>query len=300
MNRLYNRYITIKLILDQGKFPNTNSNTKTLTCNDGWNNCAAEVQIDKGGSGYSAVSCVAVIHNMNWDDCTAFSVMQLTSNWNLSKNVIEIYAANDDAPPLIFRGNVLEAILTPDNPESSNGAFVIKSLMGGIDLNDWSSATSMSGQKSIDSMLRYIISKSPLGYTPLISKKITGFIMSPIFQGNWQSQLSDLCKKFNLRYKIDVLKGNNVVFVAPHNEPFVDYIAPLSEENATNGFPKSGGYSVILDTWYDPRLVLGQLVDLRTMISTLQGTYLINGMSIVISNNNQQWNNKLTLIRNNR
>lgn|SRR5574343_136593 len=300
MDRLYNRYITIKLILDQGNFPNTNSNTKTLTCNDGWNNCAAEVQIQKGGSGYSAVACTAIIHNMNWDDCIAFSVMQLTSNWNLSKNIIEIYAGNDDAPPLIFRGNVLEAILAPDNPDSSNGAFVIQSLMGGIDLNDWSSATSMSGKQPINSVLRYIISKSPLGYTPLISSEITGYIMSPIFQGNWQNQLADICKKFNLQYKIDVLKGNNVVFVAPHGRPFVDTISELSEENSTNGFPKSGGYSIILNTWYDPRLVLGQLITLKTMITTLQGTYLINGMFIDISNNSQRWNNKLTLIRNNR
>lgn len=304
MDRLQNRNMSVKLILDNGVFPSNNSNVKDITCNDGKDFCAAEVIIMKQGSGYSAISCVLIIHGMDFDDCCSFVVMQQKRNWNLSKNSIEVYAGNQPTnkslPPLLFKGSVLKAML-PKNPTDTNGAFIIMALQGGVEINEWSEPTSISGEISKVFALKSIIAKSYIGYSPSISPDVTGVVKDVVLEGNWREQLTKFCQKFNLEFRIDVIDGQNVVMVAPPNKPFVKQTTEISEQNNNLiGLPDGSDMCIQVDTWFDSTLIFGQLVELKTVITPLNGTYLVTGMRIELSNNSDSWYNHLELTGQNK
>ena len=223
--------------------------------------------------------------------------MQEISPEDLGINAVEVYAGNyksdeNGLPNFIYRGEVFSATL-PSIPISNDIGLVINSLSGGNSLNEYTQTTSVDGNTSVERVIRNIISKAEYGYTPNIN--IPAISVTDIhLDGNWRIQLADICKKFRLKFRIDA----DIIRVAPYaNILAVSKKTTISSNNVMQGSPEGGNRSVIVNAWYDSDLIYGQKITLLSQFDYFNGDYIIIGMKINIANNDDAWDNQLTLMR---
>lgn len=290
------RFITIKIILQTGSYSNSpaGSNIKTFTCNSEYANCNAICNIQKRGLGFSGESANITIYGLNMDSIKDLTYLQTLSPLNLGQNYIEVYAGNEetdkDLPNFIYRGQIYEAKLST-NPASDNIAFTISSLSGGNSLNQYTQSTSIKGNATHQTIIRNIVSKAEYGYTILFNL-VNGYAKDIYLKGNWRDQLAVFCHKFRYKFRID---GANI-YVAPANKLlYKGKETTISAKNVMQGTPTGADRSIVVNTWYDSNLVYGQKIVLEA--NQFSGKYIIIGMGINIANNDDAWDNKLTLMR---
>ena len=297
---IFDRLMTIKLILDNGDYKessNPGSNVLQLQCDNGYSNCNAHAGITKSGLGLSSESASVTIHGLDKTTIEQLTYMQTISPEDLGINAIEIYAGNritseDSLPNMIYRGQIFSASL-PTNPASNDIGFSITSLSGGNSLSQYTQTTSVDGRATVESVVRNIIAKAEYGYTPDINIPVI-YVSDVYLKGNWRVQLQKICTKFRLKFKVDA----DIIRVAEYNKPFPNIKKTvISAKNILQGSPAGADRFVIAETWFDSDLIYGQKIQLDSQFDYFNGDYIITGMRMNIANNDDAWDNQLSLMR---
>lgn len=301
---LKNRYITIELELEKGKYFQGNNGVKTVVCNSGYGNAVAEIEVIIQGSGFSAIEGNVILYGQKWDDIMQYLVAQFENNWNIAINKVRIYAGNDlvngNKPPLLVELQVVSATIEFDNPAQSNRALVIVGYQGGASRNKTSEATVIGSDKpqSLQFLFSSIIAKSQdAGLTPDVSQVIGNFTGIHL-EGNWQMQLAKACVKFGYQWRII----GNRVYVAPQQASLVNKkgIAIVSDDNVKFKYPHALSYGLEVSTWFDQNIIYGQRIQLATSVTRWEGEYTIIGMHIMLGNNTDKWYNILQITKPNK
>jgi hypothetical protein len=289
------RYMTIKLILDEGVYPSsmqggTGSNVKIITCNSDVNSLTAEVTITKA-TGFMDCSAYVTIYGLTIDDINAFSRHNVSYASQIPANRIEIYAGYevDDAgiPPFAYSGQIRRAGANLNDPSRP---FVIVSQVGITNQNTISPSTSFAGTVSLNTMFESMAKQvnPPLVYQ---GYNINGTALNPNYYGGIGEQIKQAAADHGCTTRID----GDKLYVTKVGQPFSDLVYDISAQNGMLGYPAVTEFGIDVRCRYTPAINFGQKIHVTSQLLIANGDWYINGMMTVLQNRGAKWETVLKL-----
>lgn len=268
-NSYSSKLLRATLILPQGNFPGTASNTLMLV---GYR-MLAHIET---ASGYPATLNLTVF-GMRQDDMNQVTILWAGPNTTAipANPLIQLEASNDGvAWTQVFEGRFVEA--APDYTAAPNVAMKILAATGYGPNLQIAPPTSYPGVSqyapSIVSVAQYIVGQ--MGFK-LEVNGVTGNLSTPYYPGTYMDQFRELCKHANLDYYFDV---NNVIAICPANTPRQNKAVPLfTPQSGLVGFPTVQRNGVHVDVLWTPALSIGgnlQIAD--SLVPGANGTWFAN------------------------
>lgn len=300
VNNLNTRYLTIKLILDNGIFPDSTtngvgSNTKIITANSGSGYLACEVVVNKM-IGFLSNEAYITIYGMNLQDINTFSRANIQNPFTLYvANRVEIYAGYslqaNGLPALLYSGQVLTA--APDF-NGNNRKFNIHSLIAGVTQNGFSLPTNPTGTVALNDLFQNMINRFPntLAYKP---NNVTGVAVNPLYEGSALQQLQQATSDYGYQMMLD----NNTVYISPKDTPFNTATYILSGDNGMLGYPILEDMGLSVRMRYDPAVSIGSQIKLISLMDIVKQSkdniWWVNAMQIFLQNKESKWETVLKL-----
>lgn len=260
------------ITLAVGKFGSSNNNQITL---EGYRSC---VNIDKAG--WMANGTLrAQIFGMSLSDMNAATTLKFAPDSTM-QNQIEVYAIDGSAETLIFSGNMVNAWsnfqsppdvyfevqaqscyfqqLTPVAPRSFNGSFDVASAIGQI-----------------------VRSMSDSSGTPYVFENngVNVQLRDMYLAGSAMDQLRAIARAA----RIDVYGDPPIIAICPMNKGRGATIPELSAETGLIGYPAFDGTGVTLRTEFNPAIVFGGKVRVKSDLMRASGVWVVSAVSHSLS-----------------
>lgn len=239
------------LILPEGNFPGTSSNTLTLV---GFR-MSATVQ---GAASYP-----------NQMDLTIYGMQQVDMNavtilWDLvnataasARAFVTLEASsNGTAWTQVFEGTFIEA--APDYQAIPDASLRIQAQAGYGSQIQIATPASYTGQTSVAVIAQYLAGQ--MGFV-LENNGVTGNLSSPYYPGTYMDQFKALCEHANLDFYFD---GNTTLAICPKNQPRQGNVMPvISPQTGLIGYPSIQRYGIHVDALFTPSLILGRPIQIQ-------------------------------------
>lgn len=183
--------------------------------------------------------------------------------WELTYRAIKFRAgyADDISLPLCFNGFVSSA--TSQKPEGGDFVTEIKAYDGGLSMqNGYTAISIVSGQKTSD-ILQALSSNLPgVRASPIIGTFPSTNLRGKVIMNNtWQA----IVEESNGLAVID----NGQVKILNYNEGIAPAIPIIDAAAGLLGSPRRGATKIEFDMLFEPRLALGQIVQLQSAANPL-------------------------------
>lgn len=288
------RYMTAKFTLSEGVYPNSGGNqTLFVPLDSTVGNLYGEINI-RNEIGLNNNSAIITIFGLQNEIINTLSRINLNSNFDLwTDNQVDIYAGYvlDSAsglPPLVYTGQIRSAGADYSNPDRP---FVVQSLQGGVSRNVVSPPTSISGNISINDLLKSLANRNGSTY---IGNGVTGSVSNIAYDGSLIQQIEKICRDYNLVKNWDFTK--NILYVAPSGTALSNGVYELNANTGMVGSPQPLEDGVSVAAYFNPSLVLGQTINLTSQYyDYVNRPWIINAMFHILQNRGQEWLTVMTL-----
>lgn len=255
------RYLFIKLILDQGIFESTQSNTKLIDGSP--NGLTMEVMFSKS-TGMLITNAMVTIFGMLNSDIKQLTKLQYFTGSYLPTNSIEIYAGyelNDDGmPPIVYKGQIFTAFVDRNNPSRP---FKIMSqdmfALGNTNLPNIEAKDTHLVKDLIKEILTNYKTQTgiELLYQPI---NITNDLQINNFSttGSLRNQLDQLTTQVGVQYKID----EPYLVVYNMNENPNTQELTISKYNGLLGYPMVEPLGISIRVRFNPMIRWGAKIKL--------------------------------------
>ncbi len=291
---LKTRYMTAKFTLSEGVYPNSGGNqTLFVPLNSSAGNLYGEINISNE-IGLNNNSSIVNIFGLENEIINTLSRINLNSNYDLwTDNQVDIYAgyvldSDSGLPPLVYTGQIRSA---GANYSDTNRPFVVKSLQGGVSRNVVSPPTSVSGNISLNDLLKSLANRNGSTY---IGNGVNGSVSNIAYDGSLIQQIEKICKDYNLVKNWDFTK--NILYVAPSGTALSNEVYELNANTGMVGSPQPLEDGVSVAAYFNPSLVLGQTVNLTSQYyDYVNRPWIINAMYHILNNRGDEWLTIMTL-----
>ena len=257
------KLLRVTLILPEGNFPGTSSNTLTLV---GYKT-SATVQ---GAARYPNTLDLELF-GMKADDMNAVTILYSASTPTaVATRALVILEASPDGGATftqVFEGTFVQA--QPDYQDLPNGYLHVQAITGNGMQITTVPPTSYTGATSIAQIAQYLAQQ--MGFS-LENNGVTGNLASPYFPGTYMDQFRQLCEHANLDFYFD---GNTTLAICPANQPRQGKPKPvLSPSTGLVGFPVIGQYGIQVKALWTPALTLGGEIEVAgSIVPPTNGTW---------------------------
>ncbi len=291
---LKTRYMTAKVTLSEGVYPNSGgSQTLFIPLDSSAGNLYGEVNI-RNEIGLNNNSAIITIFGLENDLINTLSRINLNSNYDLwADNQVDIYAgyvldSDSGLPPLVYTGQIRSA---GANYSNTDRPFVIQSLQGGVSRNIVSAPTGISGNISLNDLLKSLASRNGSTY---IGNGVTGSVSNIVYDGSLIQQIEKICRDYNLVKNWDFTR--NILYVAPSGTALSNEVYELNANTGMIGSPQPLEDGVSVAAYFNPSLVLGQTINLTSQsYNYVNRPWIINAMFHILSNRGDEWMTIMTL-----
>lgn len=288
------RYMTAKFTLSQGVYPNSGgSQTLFVPLNSTVGNLYGEINI-RNEIGLNNNSAAISLFGLENETIKTLSRINLNSNYDLwTDNQVDIYAgyvldSDSGLPPLVYTGQIRSAGADYNNTERP---FVVQSLQGGVSRNVVSPPTSISGNISINDLLKSLANRNGSNY---VGNGVTGSVSNIAYDGSLIQQIEKICRDYNLVKNWDFTK--NILYVSPSGTALSNQVYELNVNTGMIGSPQPLEDGVSVAAYFNPSLVLGQTVNLTSAYyDYVNRPWIINAMFHILQNRGTDWLTVMTL-----
>jgi hypothetical protein len=293
-SNLKTRYMTAKFTLSQGVYPNSGGNQELFVpLNSSAGNLYGEINI-RNEIGLNNNSAVITIYGLDVEIINTLSRINVNSNYDLwTDNQVDIFAGYvlDSAtglPPLVYTGQIRSAGADFSNTDRP---FVVKSLQGGVSRNALAPPTSVSGQISLNDLLKSLANRDGSNY---VSNNVTGSVSNVAYDGSLIQQIEKICRDNNLIKNWDFTK--NILYVSPSGTALSNQVYELNSNTGMIGSPQPLEDGVSVAAYFNPSLTLGQTINLTSQYyDYVNRPWIINAMFHVLQNRGDEWLTVMTL-----
>lgn len=248
---LINRQLRASLILPQGSFPGTDSNTLVLE--------SYRMSAKLSGAGNFTSQCAMQIFGMRQVDMNAVTVLfgQDGNPINVNARAILILEANDAGNWLqVFEGQFSEA--QPDYRSLPDVALSISAVTG----MGWqilsASPSSFSGGVDVAGLCQQLASQ--MGYS-FENNGVTGQLNTPYLSGTLMDQFREVCSAAGIDYYFD---SKATLIICPRNQPRQGKQAVvLSATSGLIGYVTLSRFGIELDCLWNAAIELGSPIQLK-------------------------------------
>ena len=293
-SNLKTRYMTAKFTLSQGVYPNSGGNQELFVPLDSSaGNLYGEINI-RNEIGLNNNSAVITIYGLNTEIINTLSRINVNSNYDLwTDNQVDIFAGYvlDSAtglPPLVYTGQIRSAGADYSNPDRP---FIVKSLQGGVSRNVLAPPTSISGQISLNDLLKSLANRDGSNY---VGNGVTGSVSNVAYDGSLIQQIEKICRDNNLIKNWDFTR--NILYVSPSGTALSNQVYELNANTGMLGSPQPLEDGISVAAYFNPSLTLGQTINLTSeYYNYVNRPWIINAMFHVLQNRGDEWLTVMTL-----
>jgi hypothetical protein len=247
-----NRVLRATLLLPQGNFPGTNSNTLVLE------NFRMSARLT--GAGNFTNQCALQIWGMRQVDMNAVTVL-FGQDGNPpainSRAILTLATVEANKPPLqVFVGQFSDA--QPDYKELPDVCLSINAVTGLG--QQYATAAPSSFPNGVDVATLAEQLATQMGY-PFEDNGVTGTIATPYFAGTLMDQFRQLCEAARCDYYFD---AKATLIICPKNQPRQNQSAVvLSDSTGLIGYPTLNRFGVEVDAQFQPAFELGSPIQIE-------------------------------------
>lgn len=252
MSSFVNRQLRASLILPQGVFPGTNSNTLVLS--------GLRIQARLEAAGNFNNHCDIQIYGMRQVDMNAVTIVFGFGGQpqNVAANAVLRLEVSTDAPGSwlqIFSGQFQEA--RPDYRALPDVCLTATAATGYAAQILPVSPISINGAANVADLAQQIATGMNFSFE---NNGVTGVLNSPYLEGTALDQFRSLQQSANFDYYFD---AQGTLAICPPNQGRQGKTAVLlSESSGLVGYPTLGRFGLTVKTLFNPAIVLGAPVQL--------------------------------------
>ena len=228
----------------------------------------ASVDIDKAG-GIQMSMLRAKIYGVKQDDMNAITTL-MWKPLQAIKNTVVVYAVDGEVETLVFRGNIVESW---GNYQSIPDVFLyIKAQSVFYEQLAPANPLSFNGPVSVQTVMQKIAT----GMGLIFENNGVSTVLNDCYLANTLTeQAKDVVRAAGCSMYID----DDTLAITNQYEPRAGQIPDISAESGLVGYPSFDGTGVMFETLFNPAIVFGGAVRLRTSIIQAAGQWVVTSLS---------------------
>lgn len=255
-----NRQLRATLVLPQGTFPETNSNTLVLGGNPGLENIRITAKLS--GAGNYTNQCNAQIYGMRQADMNAVTVIFAGPNanaQNVNAKAVLILEALDNVSGnwlQVFEGQFQEA--SPDYRAVPQVNLNISAASGYAAQILSAGPSSFTGGVQIADLCKQLAGQMGFAFE---NNGVTGSLSTPHLSGTLMDQFRQVCEHGNIDYYFD---AKQMLIICPKNQPRKNKSAVvLSPTSGLIGYVTLARFGIQVDCLWQGAIELGSPIEIQ-------------------------------------
>lgn len=229
----------------------------------------ASVEVDKAG-GVSMSMCAIKIFGVSQSDMNAITTTWWMPSFKV-RSQVEVFAIDGGVESMVFAGDIQQAQGeyqgAPDVFLSVIAFSVITAQVNAV------TPLSIKGGTNVDAVFRRIAEELKLTYE---SVGISNAVLTDLYEaGDIISQSRAIAAAANVDLKID----NKTLVVTAKDTPRKYSAAVISKETGLIGYPIFEANGVIFRSLYNPAIIFGGPVVLKSSLPNADGAWVVNSVS---------------------
>lgn len=250
--------------LGQGNFGTDGYDTKTVE------NLRCVVDLSMVG-GHSAGSCMMRIYGMKASDMNLLSTMGMKPaliRWN----TVIIEAGTKGAMSTVFKGNIVDAYVRYN--QQPDVYFEARAIAGFYDRNAPAAGTSYNGRVDVADVLHDLAKRMGIAFNN--EAGVSVILDHPHFDNSLGVQVDEAATQAGIEYEI----ANDTLTIWPRGGVRPGASVPvISPETGLVGYPDFNSMGLSLTTVYNPSIVRGGRVDVKSAIPQANGRWVVTNMT---------------------
>lgn len=256
------RLINYRFELGQGDFGSPSADTVDLS------GLRSSVDIVHAGGNSLAVADIR-IWGMPLDIMNRLTVLNVYATPERRNNRVTISAGDEDSGVAVcFVGGIQEAWTDASNPPDV--AFQVSAASAFVENIKPIPPTSYRGSVEVATVVAGIAAQMGMG---LENGGVTSRIADPYLPGALGAQLQSICRAADIEYTIDTVR--RVVAIWPRGGTRDGAALIMSPETGLVGYPSFTQTGVRLRSLYNPSLIFGMKLEVRSELTAACGTWVV-------------------------
>lgn len=260
------RIIELTFMLGEGDFGEAGMDTVTLS------GLRCSANITKAG-GVSMSNLDLRVWGMSLDQMNKLTVLNKLAYPQQRFNTVVVSAGDEDSGlSVVFQGTIQEA--WADGRDAPDMMFHVAAFSGLFESIKAVPPTSFKGTVDVATVVAGIAQQMGLS---LENSGVTGKIADPYLPGALGSQLRSIARAAHISYHIDTT--DQTLAIWPQGKSRDGELVEVSAASGMVGYPAFTQNGVQLVTLYNPSLVFGRSIVVKSQLTAANGTWVIASVS---------------------
>lgn len=229
----------------------------------------AVVRVTNAGLGqHSTLNCR--IFGLAEKTMNAMTALKMNGDRRIDNSIV-IYAVDGTAKSLVFSGNMITA--WPDYsamPDVSIDIYAQSAYLSTIKPQDSISFPGESDVATVMAKLAHLMGRAFEGNGVLVK------VRDVVLVGSYEEMAYNLAKQAGININFD---SYNVLAIWPRNGNRSQYITEIGPNSGLVGYPTYDGSGIQTRVLYNPELVVGGAIDLKTDVIGAKGLFYIQSVT---------------------